>query len=270
MCSDIEQSSLAFAHGGRTLLSSGRDGTVCFWEIDIPNAQSMLFRIYSEPGLFYTTCDHTGALMVTHGEGKTVDVWDIAATADEPPTLLHTFVGHRANRCAAIAADANLLACTGPAYSIALWRLVAPGEEVLLQTLTGHTNQITSVAFSPDGSQLVSCSFDRSIRLWDVETVRQLALIGEHPQFALGVAFSPDGARVASIGKEGLLCIWNLRTEEQEHVLKAPVPYEGMNISGVTGISEAQRAALKALGAVESETQESQAIPATPFRSQSS
>ncbi len=159
--------------------------------------------------------------------------------------------GHRANRCAALDSDANLLACTGPAYSIALWRLATPGEEVLLHTLKGHTNQITSVAFSPDGSRLVSCSFDRSVRLWDVETGRQLGLIGTHPQFALEVAFSPDGARVASIGKEGLLCIWNIHTGEQEHELKASPPYDGMNITGVTGISEAQRASLKALGAVE-------------------
>jgi WD40 repeat protein len=84
-----------------------------------------------------------------------------------------------------------------------------------------------------------------------VETGQQLAVLGEHPQFALGVAFSPDGSSVASIGKEGFLCIWNIRTGEQTHVLKAPLPYEGMNITGVTGITDAQRAALKALGAVE-------------------
>ena len=248
---DMEQLSVAFAHGGETLLSSGRDGTVRFWELGIPESQSVAFQIHAEPGLFYATCDRTGTLMVTHGEGKTVDVWDITETAGEPPTLLHTLPGYRANRCAALDSDANLLACTGPAYAIALWRLDAPGEEVLLHTLKGHTNQITSVAFSPDGSRLASCSFDRTVRLWDVETGRQLARIGEHPQFALGVAFSPDGSQVASIGKEGLLCIWNLRTGEQEHALKASPPYDGMNITGVTGISEAQRAALKALGAVE-------------------
>ena len=98
---------------------------------------------------------------------------------------------------------------------------------------------------------MVSCSFDRSVRLWDVESGRHLARLGEHPQFALGVAFSPDGARVASIGKEGLLFTWHIDSGEQEHVLKATPPYDGMKISGVTGISEAQRTALKGLGAVE-------------------
>ncbi|MCB0185568.1 MAG: hypothetical protein KDE31_14970, partial [Caldilineaceae bacterium] len=248
---DMVQLSVAFAHGGRTLLSSGRDGTVHFWAIGSLDLQPMPQQIHVEPGLFYSTCNRAGTLMVTHGGGKPVEVWGIVATTSEPPTLLHTLPGHRATWCAAIDADANLLAYAGPAHAIALWNLAAPGKADLLHTLKGHTNQITSVAFSPDGSQLVSCSFDRSVRLWDVETGRHLALLGNHPQFALGVVFSPDGSRVASIGKEGLLCIWNTHTGEQEHVLKAPLPYEGMNITGVTGISEAQRVALKVLGAME-------------------
>ncbi|MCB0111800.1 MAG: hypothetical protein KDE53_38010, partial [Caldilineaceae bacterium] len=228
---DMVQLSVAFAHGGRTLLSSGRDGTVHFWAIGSLDLQPMPQQIHVEPGLFYSTCNRAGTLMVTHGGGKPVEVWGIVATTSEPPTLLHTLPGHRATWCAAIDADANLLAYAGPAHTIALWNLAAPGKADLLHTLKGHTNQITSVAFSPDGSQLVSCSFDRSVRLWDVETGRHLALLGNHPQFALGVVFSPDGSRVASIGKEGLLCIWNTHTGEQEHVLKAPLPYEGMNIT---------------------------------------
>jgi WD40 repeat protein len=259
----MEQSTVAFVHGGERVVGSGRDGAVSFWEIDNPELQPARYGIHAEPGQFYIACDRTGMMMVTNGEGRTVDVWDIAACADEPPALLHTLTGYRANRGAAFDSEANLLACAGPAYSIAVWRLTAPGREVLLHTLEGHTNQISSIAFSPGGSRLVSCSFDRSVRLWDVETGRQLALLGKHAQFALGVAFSPDGSRVASIGKEGFLLIWNSHTGKQEHVLRAPVPYAGMNITGVTGISEAQRAALKALGAVETTPPFAEIAPAS-------
>lgn len=86
---------------------------------------------------------------------------------------------------------------------------------------------------------------------WGVEIGQQLAHLGGHPQFALGVAFSPDGTQAASVGKKGLFCFWNVHTEEQAHVLKAPAPYEGMNVTGISGISEVQWAALKALGAVD-------------------
>ncbi|MEZ4705571.1 MAG: BTAD domain-containing putative transcriptional regulator [Caldilineaceae bacterium] len=244
---------LAFAHGGEILVGAGRDGTVTFWQVDASARQPTAYPVRPERGrgYFYLACDRTGTQMATHGQGQTLDVWDIAAVPDQPPKLLHTLAGYHANRCAALDSNGNLLACAGPDFSIALWRLVAPGEEVLVHSLQGHTHEISSVAFSPDGGQMVSCGHDRSVRLWDVETGQQRALLGNHAQYALGVAFSPDGSRVASIGKEGLLYIWNIRTEEQEHVLKAPAPYEGMNITGVTGISEAQRAALKALGAVE-------------------
>jgi hypothetical protein len=53
------------------------------------------------------------------------------------------------------------------------------------------------------------------------------------------------------LGKEGALYLWQMDTYECLHQLHAPGPYADMNITGVTGISEAQKAALKALGAVE-------------------
>ena len=109
-----------------------------------------------------------------------------------------------------------------------------------------------SADFHPDGTYLVSGGMDRTIRLWDVATGEEVALLGTHAQYVLAVAFSPDGQWVVSAGKGGTLRFWEVETRECLHVLRLPGPYEGMDITAVFGITESERAGLKALGAVES------------------
>ena len=79
----------------------------------------------------------------------------------------------------------------------------------------------------------------------------------EHPlwMFAFlvltSVTFSPDGTILASSSGDETIKVWDWHTGECLRTLHAPGPCDGMNISGVTGITEAQRSALRVLGAVE-------------------
>jgi WD40 repeat protein len=66
--------------------------------------------------------------------------------------------------------------------------------------LVGHTDIVTGVAFSPDGSQLVSSSRDKDARLWDPQTLKLLKVLHKHSAFVSGVAFSPDGRWIATAG----------------------------------------------------------------------
>jgi WD40 repeat protein len=67
----------------------------------------------------------------------------------------------------------------------------------------------------------------------------------------LSVAVSPQGTTIASGSYDETIKLWDFNTGECLKTLRAARPYEGMNITGVTGLTEAQKATLKALGAVE-------------------
>ena len=85
----------------------------------------------------------------------------------------------------------------------------------LEQFLSGHSNSVISVAFSPDGKTIASGGMDNTIILWDVETHQP---IGEplegHTDIVRSVAFSPDGKTLASGSEDETIILWNVKTRQ--------------------------------------------------------
>ena len=65
------------------------------------------------------------------------------------------------------------------------------------------------------------------------------------------VAINHEGSIIASSSQDETIRIWDLKTGECLKILRAPRPYEGMNIKGIRGLTEVEKSTLKALGAVE-------------------
>jgi DNA-binding CsgD family transcriptional regulator len=148
----------------------------------------------------------------------------------------------------AFSPDGALLASGSQDESIKLWD-VRTGE--CHCTLQGHSGWFRSVAWSLDGKMLASGSNDRSVKLWDVRTGQCLSTLQGHTNVVLSVALSPKGALLASGCQDGTIKLWERWTGRCLSTLRGERPYERLNISGVTGLTEAEKASLRALGAKE-------------------
>jgi WD40 repeat protein len=87
--------------------------------------------------------------------------------------------------------------------------------------LRGHTNTVDSVAFSPDGKTLVSSSYEKEIRLWDLKTAKEVNTFGNQGVRLHSVKFSPDGKTLA-LAAEDSVQLWDVATEKRVAALQHP------------------------------------------------
>ena len=82
--------------------------------------------------------------------------------------------------------------------------------EVFVQL--GHTNLVFSVAFSPDGKYALSGSDDKTIKLWDISTGKEIRTFKGHTSTVRSVAFSPDGKYFLSGSWDKTIKLWDVST----------------------------------------------------------
>ena len=242
--------SVIFSPQGHTIASASDDQTVRIWDVHTGQCLKILSinlnRICSLAYSPRTPEDYSSKWGILAGacEDHTVKIWNV-----ETSECLKTLQGHTNwVRSVAFSPDGKIIVSGSEDKTVKLWN-VEVGE--CLKTLQAHTDRIESVNFSPDGEIIASASDDRTVRLWNVETGECLKILQGHTNKVLSVKFSPQGHFIVSGSIDETVRIWDVKTGECLKILKNPRLYNGMDITGITGITEVQKTTLRALGAIE-------------------
>jgi WD40 repeat protein len=234
---------VTFSLDGQTLASGSQDQSVIFWDVSTGRRlRACEGHTHWVLSLAYAP---DGRTLASGSQDGIMKLWD-TATGE----CLNTIQAHSAPLWSVMfSPDGTMLASGSQDTTIKLWD-VATGA--CFKTLQGHTGLVRSVKFSADGTMLISGSQDTTIKLWDTATGECLKTLEGHTGPVFSVAL--DVEHLVSGSQDETIRFWDLSTGECLRSLRPERLYEGMNIAGVTGITESQKMTLKALGASTSES----------------
>jgi WD40 repeat protein len=177
------------------------DKEVHLWDVA---AQQLLHRLDGEDN--YVSCfSSDGRMLAAGGSGGTA-VWEVASgkLLRSFPATESRFSSHRFSYPLAFSPDGKLLACIANP-GVQFWQLDTSRAP---RPPTGHRLAISCLAFAPGGRVLASGSDDRTVRLWEVPSGKELLAFEKHQKSVALIAFSPDGRTVASADEGGGAWLW--------------------------------------------------------------
>ncbi len=97
---------------------------------------------------------------------------------------------------------------------VKLWLAEPNGGGKPVRDLLESNDCVFAVTFSPDSKKVAAAGADRAIRIWDVETGKELVTIEDHADWIFDIAFSPDGKRLASASRDKTSKVFDVEKKE--------------------------------------------------------
>jgi WD40 repeat protein len=209
-----------FSPDGNRVVTASDDHTARVW--DVATGKPLTPPLQHQAAVMSATFSPDGARIVTASWDKTARVWDAATGRPLAPPLQHE---SRVTSAAFSPDGIRILTAscdkTARVWDAATGKLLAPPlhHQIVLQSFTSdqplppsmrHRIDVSSAAFSPDGTRVVTVGGDTYARIWDAETGKLLAPPLQHQDKVLTAAFSPDGTHVVTNGQDFTGRIWDL------------------------------------------------------------
>jgi len=189
-----------------------------------------------------------GKYIAASGYNSIVYVWD-----SQDLQLVQQFTGHKGMiMCLAWNSDSVRLAVGGISTArgeMIVWH-IHQAESVY--AIDNVDYAVSSLAWDMDSETLITGGSDGTLRWWDLHHGAVLDIRNGHEGVVHTLRRSPDQSKLASGGSDGVIVVWNTYTRSPLQALRHARPYERLDITGIEGFTETQKALLRALGAFES------------------
>ena len=250
---------VAISPDGQLIASGSNDNTIKLWQLGTGKLLRQFGRWFSgHSSMVHTVAFSPDMQILASGSwDDTIKLWRLSTGRK-----IHTLIGHSnwvnsvafspIPRNASYQGDgsglpiglSSILASGSADCTLKLW-LLSTGKEIC--TLTGHSDSVLSVAFSPDGEIVASGSADYSIKLWRLSTGTRIRTLTGHSFFVNSVTFSPDGQILASGSSDKTIKLWQVSTGREIRtftghsdavcsVAFSPIPPISVDQGGLRGI----------------------------------
>jgi WD40 repeat protein len=201
-------SSVAFSGDGRFIVSAAHFKVirVCHADTGAP-IRTAACEVSGQLLAAFSRHNHLVAFICND---STIQLWD-AATGHFQPSIVTR--NERIFTSISWSDDGKLLATGSQDGTIWISETAMPTDsDAQRRSQTGHTEGILSVAFSGDGTLIVSGSWDRKVKLWSAVTGLEMTTMSGHTSWITSVAVSEDGRFVASGSDDRTLRVWEAAT----------------------------------------------------------
>lgn len=201
-------SSAVFTPDGINIVSGSNDKTIRIW--DVSSGKELQKFTVQNTGIKNISVSPNGQYIVScgfdNGERRThMKLWSISTGKE-----ILEYMGYIAESSALFSPDSKFVLAWG-GRAAAAWLI---NKEVYDRNFV-YTDTINSVRFSPDGEKIVTGSSDKTIRIWDFTSKKELSILRGHTDAVTSVAFSPDGRQIISGSMDKTMRLWDVESGKQ-------------------------------------------------------
>ncbi|QHG17634.1 hypothetical protein A6V25_12855 [Nostoc sp. ATCC 53789] len=221
---------VAVTPNGQQVISASDDKTLKVWNLATGEEQFTLNGHSHSVNAVAVTPN--GQQVISASDDKTLKVWNLA-TGEEQFTLN----GHSSYvNAVAVTPNGQQVISASDDKTLKVWNL-ATGKEGFFTfirnlitrrkifTLKGHSDWVKAVAVTPNGQQVISASYDNTLKVWNLATGEEQFTLNGHSHWVNAVAVTPNGQQVISASIDNTLKVWNLATGEEQFTLNGHSSY---------------------------------------------